>query len=83
MLDVIDVMDRVPEIFLRVPSTGETTTSYGLRPSINAMSREEVLRLINRQARIENFMFYAVIIVVLNALFVVAIATIPYLGTLF
>lgn len=83
MLDVIDTLDRAPEIFLRVPSGGKSTTKYGLRPSVAAQDHDEVTEFIRKRVSFETMFFYAIIIVVINAVLVVGLSLIPYVSTLF
>ncbi len=83
MLDVIDTLDRAPEIFLRVPSGRETTTKYGLRPAVAVQEHAEVAEFIRKRVFHETLFFYGIIIVVINAVVVVGFSLIPYLDTLF
>lgn len=83
MLDVIDTLERAPEIFLRVPSGSQSTTKYGLRPSVAVQDHEEVSEFIRKRVRYETLFFYGIIIVVINAVIVVGLSLIPYVSTLF
>ena len=83
MLDVIDTLDRAPEIFLRVPSGRETTTKYGLRPAIAVQERTQVADFVRKRVFYETLFFYGIIIVVINAVVVVGFSMIPYINTLF
>lgn len=83
MLDVIDTLDRAPEIFLRIPSGRESTTKYGLRPSIAVQEQSEVQEFIRRRVLHETLFFYGIIVVVINAVVVVGFSLIPYIDTLF
>lgn len=83
MLDVIEILEAAPEIFLRLPASSQSVTKYGLRPSVAVQSQEEVERFINKRAKYEIFLFVSAIGIVVLALLVVVLATIPYLGAMF
>lgn len=83
MLDVIEILESAPEIFLRLPSSRQSVTKYGLRPSVAIQSQDEIEQFINRRAKNETYLLYAVISIVVLALLVVALSSVPYLISLF
>ncbi len=83
MLDVIDTLDRAPEIFLRVPSGRETTTKYGLRPAVAVQEHEEIEEFIRKRVFHETLYFYGILIVVILTVVVLGLSLLPYLVTLF
>lgn len=83
MLDVIEILESAPEIFLRLPSTRQSVTKYGLRPSIAVQSQAEIEQFIIKRAKKETYLFYAVVSIVVLVFVVVALSTVPYLLSMF
>ena len=83
MLDVIEVLDGTPDIFLRSLAADQGIRKYGLRPTIAVQERSDVVGFVRRRVRLETFVFYSVIVVVVNALLVLAFASFPYFDSLF
>ncbi len=83
MLDVIEILESAPEIFLRLPSTRQSVTKYGLRPSIAVQSQAEIEQFIARRAKRETYLFFAVVSIVVLVFVVVALSTVPYLISMF
>ena len=83
MLDVIEVIEEINEIFLRVPSPDIGVNRFALRPSIAAQSQDEVIGFINRKVKIETYVYYAIIAIIVNAIIVVLFSAYPYFKILF
>lgn len=83
MLDVMRVMDGVPEIFFKVPTKQAGGTKYALRLSVASMPVHEVLNFIRRRARYEQSLYIGCVVIVVVGLLVMCVISIPHIATLF
>ena len=83
-LDVMKVLSSTPEIFLKVPGTGSQGVNlYALRSSIVVQSSDAVIAYINRLARRDRILYYALVILVLAVIVVAGLRSIYFVRHLF
>ena len=70
MVDVVALMDATPELFIKL-SKRDGLTRYRLSSAATALTPADVRALVMRSARYETWLLYAVILMVLCALFII------------
>lgn len=79
LYDVAKMLDKTPELFVKLPGRGDGITRYRLASSVAARGEEEIVALVQRRARRESWIFYALAIMALLLLMVAMMAIAPSL----
>ncbi len=82
-MDVIDVMQSTPELFLKVPGKEDVGAFYALRPSVVAQGEESVTDFIRKCARRDALLYYSCWIVFGIFLIVLFIHFLPEIRMMF
>lgn len=83
-LDVMKVLTSTPELFIKVPGNASKGMNlYALRSSVAVQGSEAVLAYINRLARRDRILYYAVIILILAFIVVAGLRSIAFVRLLF
>ena len=77
--DAVRMLDQTPELFVKLPGRGDGITRYRLASSVAARGEEGIAALIERNARRESGIYYALLAMVLLLLVVVLMAIAPAL----
>ena len=74
--DAVRLLDQTPELFVQLPGRGDGITRYRLASSVAARGEEGIVALIERHARRESWIYYALLTMalLLGAIVVMAIA---------
>ena len=56
--DVVKTLNRLPELFVKLPGRGDGITRYRLASSVAARGEEQIEALVHRHARRETWLFY-------------------------
>ncbi len=73
--DVIKILNKTPELFIKLPGRGDGITRYRLASSAAVRGQQAIEALVRRHARRESWLFYALMLMVM-LLFVVAVLVI-------
>ena len=60
--DVVKTLRRTPELFVKLPGRGDGITRYRLASSVAARGEEQIVALVQRNARRETWLFYALLL---------------------
>lgn len=77
--DAATVLEGTPELFIKLPGRGDGITRYRLASSVAARGDEEIGDLVRGHARRESWIFYALMLIALLVLVVVALVIMPTL----
>ena len=77
--DAAKLLEATPELFVKLPGRGDGITRYRLASSVAARSDKEVDALVQRHARRESGIFYALMLMALLTLVVLAMIVVPSL----
>lgn len=83
-LDVMKVLSSTPELFVKVPgSTSKGVNLYALRSSVVVQGSDAVKAYINRLARRDRILYYAIWIMIVVLIIVVGLRSISIVRTMF
>ena len=77
--DVVKTLRRTPELFVKLPGRGDGITRYRLASSVAARGEEQIEALVQRNARRETWLFYALAVIAALLLTVVLMVFVPTL----
>ena len=77
--DVVKTLRRTPELFVKLPGRGDGITRYRLASSVAARGEEEIVALVQRNARRETWLFYALLLLAGLLVTVVLMVFVPTL----
>ena len=77
MLDVVARMDKIPELFVKLPGQRDGLTRYRLTTTATARTVAEIEHLIDQQVRRESWLYYAFIAMVLLVFLIAVMAIAP------
>ena len=77
--DTVRILDQTPELFVKLPGRGDGITRYRLASSVAARGEKGIVALIERNARRESWLYYALLTMALLLVLVVAMALAPTL----
>ena len=80
MYDAMRMLDRTPELFVKLPGRGDGITRYRLAPSVAARGEDGIETLIRHNARRESWLYYALLAMVLMLAATAVLATLPALS---
>ena len=60
LVTVVNTLNATNEIFMKLPGRGDGITRYALPSRIYAMQPEDVVAIVHRHARIENWVFWSI-----------------------
>jgi len=75
--DTAKLLESIPELFIKLPRRGDGVTRYRLASSVAARGRPEIDSLVEKHARRESWIFYALMSIGILLLVLVALAIIP------
>ena len=78
--DVVKALDRPPELFVKLPGRGDGITRYRLASSVAARGEEQIALLIERNARRETWLLYALLLIGALLMVVLLMVFVPALG---
>lgn len=77
--DVVKTLRRTPELFVKLPGRGDGITRYRLASSVAARGEEQIVALVQRNARRETGLFYALLLLAGLLVTVVLMVFVPTL----
>ncbi len=77
--DAVRLLAQTPELFVKLPSRGDGITRYRLASSVTARGKEGVYALVQRNARRETWIYYALLAIGLLFALVAIMAIAPAL----
>ncbi|MCY4059976.1 MAG: hypothetical protein OXG44_18485 [Gammaproteobacteria bacterium] len=77
--DAAKLLESTPELFIKLPGRGDGITRYRLASSVAARSDKAIGDLVQRHARRESGIFYALMLMGLLVLVVIAMIIVPSL----
>ena len=77
MLDVVARMDKIPELFVKLPGRRDGLTRYRLTTTAAARTVIEIEHLVEQQVRRESWLYYAFIAMILLVFLIAVMATAP------
>ncbi len=77
--DVVKTLRRTPELFVKLPGRGDGITRYRLASSVAARGEEQIVALVQRNARRETWLFYALLLLAGLLVTVVLMVFVPTL----
>ena len=77
--DAAKLLEATPELFVKLPGRGDGITRYRLASSVAARSDKQIGDLVQRHARRESGIFYALMLMALLTLVVLAMIVVPSL----
>ena len=77
--DAAKLLEATPELFVKLPGRGDGITRYRLASSVAARSNKQIGDLVQRHARRESGIFYALMLMALLTLVVLAMIVVPSL----
>ena len=77
--DVARMLDRTPELFVKLPGRGDGITRYRLASSVAARGEEGIVALIERNARRESWIHSALLAIAVLLLAVMVLTIAPAL----
>jgi len=77
--DAAKMLEGTPELFIKLPGRGDGITRFRLASSVSARSDKEIDDLVQRNARRESGIFYALMLMGLLILVVIAMIIVPSL----
>lgn len=77
--DVVKTLRRTPELFVKLPGRGDGITRYRLASSVAARGEEQIVALVQRNARRETWLFYALLLLAGLLVTVVLMVLVPTL----
>ncbi|MCY3840130.1 MAG: hypothetical protein OXH09_16020 [Gammaproteobacteria bacterium] len=77
--DAAELLEGTPELFVKLPGRGDGITRYRLASSVAVRADKEVDNLVQRHARRESWIFYALMLMALLVLVVIAMIIVPSL----
>ena len=79
MYDAVHILDQTPELFVKLPGRRDGITRYRLASSVAARGEDGVEALIQRNARRESWLYYALLTIALLLATVAVLALLPAL----
>lgn len=77
--DVVKTLRRTPELFVKLPGRGDGITRYRLASSVAARGEDQIVALVQRNARRETGLFYALLLLAGLLVTVVLMVFVPTL----
>ena len=77
--DAANFLEGTPELFIKLPGRGDGITRFRLASSVAARTDKEIRDLVQRHARRESGIFYALMLMALLVLVVIAMIIVPSL----
>ena len=77
MLDVVARMDKIPELFVKLPGRRDGLTRYRLTTTAAARTVIEIEHLVEQQVRRESWLYYAFIAMILLVFLIAVMAIAP------
>lgn len=77
--DTVRLLDQTPELFVQLPGRGDGITRYRLASSVAARGEEGIATFVERHARRESYIYYALLTMALLLAAIVVMAIAPAL----